>query len=539
MSEPEVPQVSQDNQEVPQMTKEELETLLLNVEAIPPHRVFDREQYNRDLSAGLIELSRANPGVSNKAPYNPSDIKAAHNATDINIQPAAGKKRVTIAITIAYNWPADYLQSCLDAMCRVYGLTSRTIEVINLDTNGAKTDAVPATLANVINPLKNYVGSSTSTSATAIGSIAEFVNASSGVTGESNLGKLGWLGELLLDLWAFAMNPNANIRIIGANDTTMGAMFKAVTYASTDSNFATSPNGTTDIVNMSWGGPAGIDFQSYDGMFSNPRICYLGATGDNRYSTYPATSSNVLAVGGTSLYYDATSTGTSRGPYNSVWVGANGVAAGTGGVGAGAGFAIEYARPAYQNNLAALTNYNNTPMRCTPDVSSVADSATGVLIFFTDGTSSSATKIMTQQLGGTSLASPILCGLFSHLVQKAYNDNLATLTTVLTNGTSTQLQTILYTKYASSGVANMFYDVVDGTLNLPTDSTLGANNSAATFSAGTGYDIASGLGFPLFHGILNAIYPGEPANIGGNGATVIATNNTLAINRKVIFNINL
>jgi hypothetical protein len=503
--------------------------------------VFDREQYNRDLSAGLIELSRANPGVSNKSPYNPSDIKAAHNATSINIQPAAGKKRVTIAITIAYNWPADYLQSCLDAMCRVYGLTSRTIEVINLDTNGAKTDAVPATVSQVINPLKIYVGgsSNTSTSVTAIGSITEFVNASSGAT---NLDALGWLGELLLDLWAFAMNPNANIRIIGANDTSMGAMFNAVTYASTDSNFAASPNGTTDFVNMSWGGPAGLDFQSFDSIFSNPRICYLGATGDNRYSTYPATSSNVLAVGGTSLYYDAAANGVNKGPYNSVWVGTNaGVGVGAGGVGAGAGFAIDHARPAYQNNLAALTNYNNAPKRCTPDVSSVADSATGVLIFFTDGTSSSATKIMTQQLGGTSLASPILCGLFSHLVQKAYNDNLATMTTVLTNGTSMQLQTLLYTKYASSGVvaANMFYDVVDGTLNLPTNNALGDNNSGATFAAATGYDIASGLGFPLFQGILNAIYPGEPANIGGNGATIIASNNPLAINRKVIFNINL
>jgi hypothetical protein len=149
---------------------------------------------------------------------------------------------------------------------------------------------------------------------------------------------------------------------------------------------------------------------------------------------------------------------------------------------------------------------------------------------------------MTQQLGGTSLAAPILCGLFSHLVQKAHNDNLATLTTVLTNGTSMQLQTLLYTKYASSGVvaANMFYDVVDGTLNMPTNNDLGANNSGATFSAATGYDIASGLGFPLFHGILNAIYPGEHANIvGGNGATIIASNNPLAINRKVIFNINM
>ena len=105
-------------------------------QARPHHVVFDPEQsqstrdLNQDLSRGIIPL--------NKAPYSPSDLKAVHNATNINISPASGKKTVNIAITIAYNWPADYIQSCFNAMCRVYSITPKTIEVINLNSIGKK-----------------------------------------------------------------------------------------------------------------------------------------------------------------------------------------------------------------------------------------------------------------------------------------------------------------------------------------------------------------------------------------------------------------
>lgn len=547
MSESEV-SVPQENLEaVPQLSKEELEVLLLNAVAHPPRVVFDPEQYERDLSAGLIELTRANPGVANKSPYSPSDIKAAHGAATINILPVAGKKNVTIAITIAYNWPADYVQSCFDAMCRVYGLTSKPIEMIYLNSSGAKASAAEEAAAlldintNVINPIKTSISNSASAtnSSSILGSSVSWYNgASTGVVAEHQ-DKAGWLGELLLDLWAYAMNPNAKIRVICAYNSTMLNMINAVKYASNDSNFAV--NDGCDFVNMSWGGPAGIDYPSYDAeTFSNPKICYLGATGDYRYSTYPSTSHNVLAVGGTSLYYDATQTGVPKGPYNSVWVGANAVAPATGGVGAGAGFAIDYARPAYQNNLAALSTYNTNPKRCTPDVSSIADSATGVLIFFTDGTSTTSSKLLKQQTGGTSLASPILCGLFSHVAQKNFNENLPALTTKVDSiGTSTNLQSYLYSKHAIAANAGMFYDVVDGTLNLPTNAALGISNSAASFSASAGYDIASGLGVPMIDGIMNVMFPAQVAQ-GGGGTTTITQNTIPNLNSiRFTFNINV
>jgi len=536
MSESEVPQdsqqsVPQESQEaVPQMTKEELEILMLNCPVHHPLVVFDPEQYERDLSAGLIELARANPGVANKAPYKPSDIQAAHKA--VNIPPGTGKKRVNITITIAYSWPHDYVQSCLDAICRVYDIPSRQIEMIYLNADGNKCTSNEESVllnninTNVITPLKNYISGMSSTSTTPIANIANYNDANSGVATEYQ-DQLGWLGELLLDLWAFAMNPNANIRVVCAFNTSMSNMLKGVAYASADANFFDNPNGTTDVVNMSWGGPAGIDYTYLDGTtFNNPRICYVGGTGDQRYSTYPSTSPNVLSVGGTSLYYDSTATdAVKKGPYNSVWS-----------AGSGAGFAIGYARPEYQNNLAALTTYNPA-MRCTPDVCSIADSITGVLIFFTDGSPNATAKIAKQQLGGVSLASPILCGLLSHLVQKAYNENQVPITTIVNSPNSIPLQHFLYSNYASNPA--MFYDVVDGTIAVPTMNALGTQNSGMSFSAATGYDIASGLGVPFIQGILNVMFPSQPPIINQpGGATIAGSDNATATAVKVIFNIN-
>jgi hypothetical protein len=94
----------------------------------PPHVVFDQEQYDRDVRDGLISIPR---NINNR-PYLPSELKAVHNASDLNVLPLAGKKKVVIATTIAYNWPAEYVQNCFNAFCSAYGFAQRQIEVINL-----------------------------------------------------------------------------------------------------------------------------------------------------------------------------------------------------------------------------------------------------------------------------------------------------------------------------------------------------------------------------------------------------------------------
>ena len=475
--------------------------------AHPPHHTFDPDEYARRTR------DRANTnGVLNRAPYSPSDIKAAHTATDLSAAPAVDKKRVVIAIVIAYNWPVDYIQSCFDAMCRVYGLASRPLEIINLNiggkytTSAVETDAL-ASVNAMIASLKTYIGrNNSSTSATPIAEIGafnktdalnEYYTSTPTPTSSARylaISRLNWLEELLLDLWAFAMNPNAHIRIIGAFNTSISVMLNAVKYASNNSNFQTNPYGTTDLVTMSWGGNAEYDTTpaSNIAIFNNRNICYFASTGDVSFSTYPATSPDVLAVGGVSLYYNAgASTAPEKGPYNSVWNTNGKIASGT-------GFARNHAKPSYQTNLPAFSAAPfNANKRCAPDVASLADPATGVLIFLTDGTTAADAKLRTTQLGGTSLASPIICGLFSHLVQMRINTDKAALTTIMNHGASVHLQTLLYGEQGA-----LFYDVVDGSVSVPNDNKLYHINAGLTFVASQGHDIPSGMGFPKMNSAM-------------------------------------
>jgi hypothetical protein len=200
----------------------------------------------------------------------------------------------------------------------------------------------------------------------------------------------------------------------------------------------------------------------------------------------------VLAVGGVSLYYNADATSVSeKGPYNSVWNTDGRIASGT-------GFARNHAKPSYQTNLPAFSAAPfNVDKRCAPDVASLADPATGVLIFLTDGTTAADAKLRKTQLGGTSLASPIICGLFSHLVQMRINADKSPITTIMNHGTSVHLQTLLYGEQGA-----LFYDVTDGSITIKNEITPYHVNAGLTFVASVGHDIPSGMGFPKMNSAM-------------------------------------
>ena len=553
------------------MTLEELDDFYNSVEMKPPHIVFDQEQYDRDLADGLITASRN----LDKSPYLPSELKAAHGAATVNVAPTTGKKKVVIAITIAHNWPAAYIQKCFNAFCTVYGISPvPSMEVINLGpltSNGTSSLGNPpvstteqaAVNQSIIDAINTYIN--TSANGTLLNSVTGVTTAnrnvlntiaSFGYTG--NADKIGWLGEMILNFWAIAMNPNAHFRIINANSASGWDLSNAVVYASTASNFASNQYGTTDYVNMSWGDttPGGDRKQHDDGIFINPKICYFAAAGNYRWAGYPATSSNVMCVGGASLYYNVDSAiSLPTNPNVTLWVGANKV--GGGGDGGGTGFSHsiaaggEYQRPTHQfgttNGLQILSTatYNNNRRVC-PDMCSLADSSTGLLIFYTN---SDGTKVSAQKLGGTSLASPLLCGLFSHISQRRINEELVPLTTRLNDVGSTtlsnsiNLQQFLYNNFNSKPLGTMFYDIVSGTTTLQTDSRLGPN-SGATFATSAGYDIATGLGFPQMLGIVRTMFPLETAQQAGQsgttGSATIQTSNTQNLTTtKLTFKFNM
>jgi subtilase family serine protease len=283
-----------------------------------------------------------------------------------------------------------------------------------------------------------------------------------------------------------------------------------------------------------------------DSIFVNPRICYFAAAGNYRWAGYPATSSNVLCAGGASLFYDSTNLQVN------VWGNTTAPSSINALSGGGTGFSNStigesYARPVHQNGLTALAAVTSNRRAC-PDICSLGDPVTGVLIIFA---SLDGTKLAQQQIGGTSLASPLLCGLFSHLSQLRINRSEQPLTTRLTDvgssalAGSVNLQAFVYNNFKqSSAVASaMFYDIVTGSTRLPTDANLGLDNSDKTFAAASGYDIATGLGFPLLPGIMNRMYPiqseqpAPPVSVGAPNVT--GQQNPSLTTPKVVFNFNL
>ena len=164
----------------------------------------------------------------------------------------------------------------------------------------------------------------------------------------------GWGQETCLDVeWAHAIAPNATIILVEAVDNQGHSLYDAVDFASSIPDVV--------AVSMSWGGPE-YDHEVYrDNHFIEPGVVFFAASGDNKTAVYPATSPNVVAVGGTKLTFNEDGTFASE----------------TGWSLSGGGPSLYENSPDYQKEYG-LTN----PMRCVPDVSYNADPNSGVSVCY-------------------------------------------------------------------------------------------------------------------------------------------------------------
>ena len=191
----------------------------------------------------------------------------------------------------------------------------------------------------------------------------------------------GWAGEETLDAeWAHAIAPGATIVVVEARSASLQDLLAAV-------NVAKQVPGVS-VVSMSWGGSEFPGQTSYDGVFTTPAghtgITYVAASGDHGAAggaAWPASSPNVLAVGGTTL--SVAPDGTYLG--ESVWSGSGG------------GNSFLESEPANQRGV------QSTGTRTTPDVSFVGDPNTGVAVYTTDPATGLGSWF---QVGGTSLGAP-------------------------------------------------------------------------------------------------------------------------------------
>ncbi|MFZ0664116.1 MAG: protease pro-enzyme activation domain-containing protein [Acidimicrobiales bacterium] len=204
-----------------------------------------------------------------------------------------------------------------------------------------------------------------------------------------------------------------------------------------------------------------------------------GGTAEQQQVDYPASDPNVTAVGGTSLFgsgdepvWNFCASGESVSCANSN----NGQAAG------GGGMSRHESRPSYEPNLLTWTASQPCGVTCRelPDISTNA----GVgMVTYVNGNWDVG--------GGTSLAAPFVAGLVADR-----DTGCASNTGLWTPD--------LYALAAQGAYGTAFNDITSGNNDM-------TGSTGANFTAGTGYDAASGIGSPIATGLtcsdVASVYP--------------------------------
>jgi hypothetical protein len=265
----------------------------------------------------------------------------------------------------------------------------------------------------------------------------------------------GWSVEIALDVeWAHAIAPGAGIVLVEANSANLNDLMTAVKTAA----------GQASVVSMSWGGGefSGETGSQYDGVFAkfgsqSGGVTFVAASGDSHGVSWPASSPNVVAVGGTTL--SVTSSGASA-----VY------ASETAWRSSGGGVSRVEPLPSYQKN-AFGTSFGSR--RTTPDVAYDASLGSGFAVYDTVPGQGFTGWV---KVGGTSAGSPQWAALIALADQGRAQKSLPPLNsqTTLTN----LVYGLAYTEYAPNAPSPYFHDVTG-------------------YPAGTGYDLYTGLGSPV------------------------------------------
>ncbi|HEX4589453.1 MAG TPA: S53 family peptidase [Gemmataceae bacterium] len=285
----------------------------------------------------------------------------------------------------------------------------------------------------------------------------------------------GWAGEIALDVeWAHAIAPGANILLVEARSSSTNDLLQAIDYAR-------SAPGVV-AVSMSWGGSefSSETSGSINSHFTTPAghtgVAFVASAGDSGAGAiWPAVSTNVLGVGGTSLNLSGGGYGS-----ESAWSGSGG------------GPSRYFSKPGYQTAYSGAS-------RGAPDVSYDANPNTGFSVYNSyDGG--------WEQIGGTSAGAPQWAALVALADQGRALQGHGSL------DSGTQLLPAIYSMPASN-----FHDV-----------TSGSNG----YSAKAGYDLSTGRGSPVAQSVISSLVsygfasstgPSETTSTGTSGSTTSTT----------------
>lgn len=247
----------------------------------------------------------------------------------------------------------------------------------------------------------------------------------------------GWSLETALDVeWAHAIAPNAKILLVEAKTESGTNLLNAVDYARARSDVV--------AVSMSWGGNESADEASLDSHFtSRYGASFFASSGDEGAGAeWPASSPNVIAVGGTHLNITKSGALSSE----TAWSGSGG------------GISKYEPAPAYQTSYS-ITRAKGK--RSIPDVSYNADPDSGFSVY------RGGTRPGWYVIGGTSAGAPQWAAIHS-LGLSATNKNL-------------------YKDKAVPNNASYFRDIKTGT-----------NGTCGYYcTTRANYDYVTGLGSPL------------------------------------------
>lgn len=239
-----------------------------------------------------------------------------------------------------------------------------------------------------------------------------------------------WTTEIAIDVQAVSgICPTCHILLVDASTAAVTDMAKAV---------LTATQLGAKYLSLSYGSPESASTALVrNTYYSNPNVTYVAAAGDSGYgggALFPASATNVVAAGGTSVRL-----------VNGVWQ-----QTAWSGAGSGCSTLHSISTPQLQEQLSSVCSGK----RAVSDVSALADPDTGML-FWRGG--------QWWNGGGTSLAAPILAALYA----------LA--------GNHTSPMSV--------------YNATSGLVDVTRGST-GSCVTASLCSAGPGWDGPTGLGTP-------------------------------------------
>ncbi len=241
---------------------------------------------------------------------------------------------------------------------------------------------------------------------------------------------VNWAAELAIDLdMASAICPNCKLLVVIADSTKSSDLAAAAQTAVS--------HGAT-VVSNSFVIPESHSIKTSGwSTLGVPVVAAAGDGGYNAVTNWPASASNVIAVGGTTLVPNSTARGWSE----TAWSGS------------GSGCSSLAAKPSWQTDTGCAN-------RSVADVAAVADPATPVAVF---NTYQSTGWVL---MAGTSVATPIVAGVYALAGNGSHVSNAASL-------------------YANRGALNPISSGSNGTCS-----------PSYLCTAGPGYNGPTGLGSP-------------------------------------------